>query len=36
MAKIITEDMIEKAMIEVLTSPELGYSHINSIPRSRV
>ena len=29
MAKIITEDMIEKAMIEVLTSPELGYSHIN-------
>ncbi len=29
MAKIITEDMIEKAMIEALISPELGYSHIN-------
>lgn len=29
MAKIITEDMIEKAMIETLTSSELGYLHIN-------
>lgn len=29
MAKIITEDMIEKATIDVLTSSELGYSHID-------
>lgn len=27
MAKIITEDMIEKALLEVLVSPTLGYSH---------
>lgn len=35
MAKIITEDMIEKAMIEALTSSELGYSHINCYTKDR-
>lgn len=29
MAKIITEDMIEKATVDVLTSPTLGFGHIN-------
>ncbi|MDP4181811.1 MAG: type I restriction endonuclease subunit R [Bacillota bacterium] len=29
MAKIITEDMIEKAVIEVLTSQQHGFSHFN-------
>ncbi|WHZ58781.1 type I restriction endonuclease subunit R [Metabacillus hrfriensis] len=29
MAKIITEDMLEKAMLDVLTSPKLSYSHMN-------
>jgi type I restriction enzyme, R subunit len=33
MAKIIIEDMIEKAIIQELMSPELDYSHINCYTR---
>ena len=29
MSKIITEDIIERALIKELSNPELGYSHLN-------